>query len=93
MVLHYFNSSDILVADAIRSDAVLAAKQVGTFDVELVDILALILYLAAFRHVNTGHTFQHIANGAVLRLCETTDIVTYSIAVLPNAVCLYSYFL
>ena len=89
MVLHDLDSPDIIVADAVSGDAVFAAEQVGAFYVEFVDVLALILDFAALRNINAGHTAQHIADGAVLRLRETAHVVGNRISLLTYAVCLY----
>ena len=46
----------------------LPPRQVGAFDIELVYVLALILYLAGLLHIDTRHTFEHITDRAVLSL-------------------------
>ena len=92
MVLHDLDSPDIIVADAVGSNSVFASEKVGTFDIELVYILALILDFSTLRNINTGHTPQHIADGAVLRLRETTDIVCDGVALFPDTVSLYRNF-
>ncbi len=91
MVLHYLDCSHIIMAYTVGGYAVLAAEQVGAFDVELVDVLTLILYLAALCYINSRHTFQHIAYGAVLLLGETADIIRYRVALLTDSVSLDSH--
>ncbi len=46
VIFHYFHRSDIFVAYAVGGNSVFAAEHVGAFDIELVYVLALILYLA-----------------------------------------------
>ncbi|CDE06720.1 unknown [Prevotella sp. CAG:485] len=75
MILHYLHSAHIFVAYAVGGYPVFAAEKVGSFNIELVYVLALILDFAALRHIYAGHTFQHIAYCAVLRLRKTTHIV------------------
>ncbi len=86
MVLHYLYRADIFVADTVGGDAVFSAEEVGTFNIKFVDILALILYFAALGHIYAGHTFQHVADGAILCLSEAADTVRDGIALFANAV-------
>ena len=86
MVLHYLDRAHIFMAYAVGGYAVFATEQVGAFDIELVYILALILYLAVVGDINTWHTFQHIADRAVLLLGETSDIVGDGVALFSYAV-------
>ena len=86
MVLHDLYRADILVADSVGRYAVFAAQQVGTFNVEFVDVFALILDLSVVGDINTGHASQYIADGAVLGLGETADIVGDGISLFAYAV-------
>ena len=79
--------------DSVGGYAVFAAKQVGTFDIKLVDVLALILYFAGFLHVDAGHAFEHIAYRTVLLLGETSHIVGYGVALFAYAVGLHCHLL
>ena len=88
MVLHHLYRAHILVAYAVGGNTVFAAEEVGALNIELVDVLALVLYLAGLLHVDTRHTFEHIANRAVLLLGEASYIIYDSITLLTYAVSL-----
>ncbi len=62
MILHYLDRTHIVMAYAVGCYAVFASEQVRAFDVELVDVLSLILYLAVVCHIYSRHTFQHITD-------------------------------
>ena len=79
------------MVDSVGGYAVFTAKQVGTFYIKLVDVLALILDLAGFLHVDAGHTFEHIAYRTVLLLGETSHIVCYGVTLFAYAVGLHSH--
>ena len=91
MVLHHLDRPHILVAYAVGGDAVFTAEQVGAFDIELVYVLALILYLAGLLHIDTRHTFEHITDRAVLSLGKGTDSIGDRISLFPYAVSLNCY--
>lgn len=93
MVLHYLDRAHTLMVYAVGGYAVFAAEKIGAFDVELVDVLALILDSAIVGYIDTGHTLQHIADRAVLPLGEAAYIVGYGVALLADAVGLDSNFL
>ncbi len=92
MVLHHLYRTHIIVADAVGCYAILPAKHIRAFDIELVYVLALILYLAGTLHIDSRHAFQDIANRAVLLLGEAADIIGNCISLLPYAVGLDSHF-
>ena len=62
MVLHDLDRTHILMAYAIGGYAIFTTKQVRAFDIELVDVLALILDLAGTLNVDTRHTFEYVAD-------------------------------
>ena len=62
MVLHHLYRAHILVAYAVGGNTVFAAEEVGALNIELVDVLALVLYLAGLLHVDSRHTFEHITD-------------------------------
>ncbi len=62
MVLHHLDRAHILMAYAVCCYAVFAAEEVGAFDIEFVDVLSLVLYLAGLLHVDSRHTFEHITD-------------------------------
>lgn len=68
-------------------------QEVVAFDVEFVDVRALVLYLSVVGDIDSGHTLEHVADGAVLFLGETADVVGYRVAVLTYAVALDNHFL
>ena len=86
MVFHNLDRADIIMIYSVGCYSVFATQQVGTLYVELVDVLALILDFAGVRHINTWHTFQHIADTPVLCLCKSPDIVCDGIPLLTDAV-------
>ena len=92
MVFHDLYGSDIVMAYAVGGYAILPAKHIRAFDIELVYVLALILDFAAVGNINARHAFQDIANRAVLLLGEATYIICDGIALLPYAVGLDSHF-
>ena len=61
-------------------------------NIQLIDVLALLLYLAVVCDIDARHAFQHIADGSVLLLGEAADIVGDGVALLPYAVGLDNHF-
>lgn len=75
MIFHHLDRTHIVMIDAVGGYAIFTAEKVGAFDIELVDVLALILNLAVFGNIDAGHSLQHIAYGAILLLGEAAYII------------------
>ncbi len=93
VVLHNLDRADIIMAYAVGGYAVAATEKIRAFDIELVDVLSLILYLSVLCHVDARHSAQNIADRAVVLPREGAHVVCYGVALLTDAVGLYRHFL
>lgn len=58
MIFHHLNGSHIVMTDTVGGYAVFSAEQIGAFDIEFVDILSLIFYLAVSATSMPGIRFK-----------------------------------
>ena len=80
VVLHHFDARHVLRRDVVGRLSVTAVEHVQPFDVKVVDRLAVVAYLARFRHLDARHLAQYVGDRAVLRLGEARHVVAYGVA-------------
>ena len=83
MVFQHLHILHLVGLDVLAGQCVLAAEQVGTFDVELVDGLALILNLPRRRDRQARHFGDNVGNAAVLFLHKCSHAVSKRVATSP----------
>lgn len=84
VVLQDLHGGHVRGVDVVGGESVAALQQVHLLDVEFLDALAVVLDAAALRHLDAGHTLQHVADDAVALLLVGSDEVVQRVAVLPN---------
>ena len=82
MVLQYLHGGHVGGVDVVGGESVTALQQVHLLDVEFLDALAVVLDAAALRHLDAGHTLQHVADDAIALLLVGSDEVVQRVAVL-----------
>ena len=65
MILHYLHSAHIFVAYAVGGYPVFAAEKVGSFNIELVYVLALIVASACFATESVSLTVPMLTVSAI----------------------------
>ena len=92
VVLQDLHGGHVRGVDVVGGESVAALQQVHLLDVEFLDALAVVLDAAALRHLDAGHTLQHVADDAIALLLVGSDEVVERVAVLPNLLRTDGYF-
>ena len=89
VVLQHLHGGHIAGVDVVGGQTVAALQQVHLLHIELLDGLAVVLYLPVVGHLDTRHTFQHIADDAVALLLIGSHEVVHCVALLADLLCLH----
>ena len=85
MIGHHLYRTDILLMDIVGGDGIAAAEHIMSFDIKLVDCLAVIFDFSLIRHLHSRHLLQDISQTLVVGIGKACHIVGDGIASLPDA--------
>ena len=85
MIGHHLYRTDILLMDIVGGDGIAAAEHIMSFDIKLVDSLAVIFDFSLIRHLHSRHLLQDISQTLVVGIGKACHIVGDGIAPLSDA--------